>query len=216
MAAYTARITRVVDHGQETRSLFLERPAGLRFLPGQFLSCQLPIDGARVTKPYTVASSPDVPGDLELLFNRVPGGAASHYLFERRDGDGLDFTGPWGTFTLEHALAAPTIFIAEGTGIAAIRPMVHRAAHTATHPLHLLYATRQPLYESEFARLPGVTIDVIAPSTLPDVVAARWVTADDDRSRHFFVCGIGAIVHQLRDLLRGAGYARRAVHYEKW
>ena len=89
MAAYTARITRVVDHGQETRSLFLERPAGLDFLPGQFLSCQLPIDGTRVTKPYTVASSPDVPGDLELLFNRLPGGVASHYLFERRAGDRL-------------------------------------------------------------------------------------------------------------------------------
>ena len=37
-----------------------------------------------------------------------------------------------------------------------------------------------------------------------------------DASRHFFVCGVGEIVPRLRGLLRGAGYERRAVHYEKW
>jgi ferredoxin-NADP reductase len=44
----------------------------------------------------------------------------------------------------------------------------------------------------------------------------RWVDADSDRSRHFFVCGVGKGVLRLRDLLRGAGYERRAVHYEQW
>jgi len=37
-----------------------------------------------------------------------------------------------------------------------------------------------------------------------------------DASRHFFVCGVGEIVPRLRGLLRGAGYERRAVPYEKW
>jgi len=27
---------------------------------------------------------------------------------------------------------------------------------------------------------------------------------------------VGDIAHRLRDLLRAAGYARRAVQYEKW
>jgi ferredoxin-NADP reductase len=42
------------------------------------------------------------------------------------------------------------------------------------------------------------------------------VDADGDRSRHFFICGIGPLVPALRDLLRRAGYERRAVQYEKW
>ena len=44
----------------------------------------------------------------------------------------------------------------------------------------------------------------------------RWIDADSDRSRHFYVCGVGKGVLALRDLLRGAGYERRAVHYEQW
>jgi ferredoxin-NADP reductase len=42
------------------------------------------------------------------------------------------------------------------------------------------------------------------------------VDADSDRTRHFYVCGVGKGVLRLRDLLRGAGYERRAVHYEQW
>jgi hypothetical protein len=30
------------------------------------------------------------------------------------------------------------------------------------------------------------------------------------------VCGVGKGVLRLRDLLRGAGYEWRAVHYEQW
>jgi ferredoxin-NADP reductase len=45
---------------------------------------------------------------------------------------------------------------------------------------------------------------------------ARWIDADGDRSRHLYICGVGKGVIRLRDLLRGAGYERRAVHYEQW
>jgi ferredoxin-NADP reductase len=45
---------------------------------------------------------------------------------------------------------------------------------------------------------------------------ARWVTDNADRTRHFYICGVGKGVIRLRDLLRGAGYERRSVHYEQW
>jgi hypothetical protein len=51
---------------------------------------------------------------------------------------------------------------------------------------------------------------------LPEYVEARYVKGDEDRSRYFYICGVGTLVTQLRDLLRGAGYQRRAVLYEKW
>ena len=49
-----------------------------------------------------------------------------------------------------------------------------------------------------------------------DLAQARWVAGDADRTRHFYICGVGKGVIRLRDLLRGAGYERRAVHYEQW
>ncbi len=44
----------------------------------------------------------------------------------------------------------------------------------------------------------------------------RWLEADADRSRHFYICGVGKGVLALRNLLRTAGYERRAVKYEQW
>jgi ferredoxin-NADP reductase len=51
---------------------------------------------------------------------------------------------------------------------------------------------------------------------LLDEVHRRWVAADSDRSRHFYICGVGKGVLAMRDLLRAAGYERRAVRYEQW
>jgi ferredoxin-NADP reductase len=210
------RLERVVEHDGETRSLFLHVPGGMAFAPGQFLSCLLPAGRERIIRPYSIASSPQDPEHLELLLNRVPGGPGSAYLMDLAPGAPLDFTGPWGTFTLDAPPDAEAVFIAERTAIAPIRPMLHRAARTARHPLRLLYGTELPIYRDELAALPGVDIDLLPPEMLEAEVEHRFVDADADRSRYFFVCGVGDLVRRLRRLLRDAGYERRAVQYERW
>jgi len=212
----TATLESVVDHGADTRSLRFAIPGGLAFRPGQFLSCLLPIGGERLIRPYSIASSPEQADRVELLLDRVPDGPGSAYLFALPVGARVDFTGPWGTFVLDRAPEVEAVFVALGTGIAAIRPMLHRAAEGATHPLTLLYATDQPIYREELAAIPGLTVDVVAPTAAEDEIRRRWLEPDADRTRQFFVCGVGDIVPRLRDLLRGAGYARRAVQYERW
>jgi ferredoxin-NADP reductase len=61
-----------------------------------------------------------------------------------------------------------------------------------------------------------LTFARLASAELHAEVERRYVLADDDRSRHFFVCGVGDVVVRLRRMLRDAGYERRAVRYEKW
>ena len=213
-----AQVERVVAHAPGTRSLVLRLPPGegLAFRPGQFISCLVPVGGERLVRPYSIASAPEDPEHLELLLDLVPGGPGSTYLFGLVPGDRVCFTGPWGTFVLDRAPDAEAVFIAAGTGIAPIRPMLHRAAATARHPLHLLYATTRPIYCDELAALTGVAVEIVTPEALEAAVAARWIDADADRSRCFYVCGVGEQVTRLRDRLRGAGYARRAVQYERW
>ena len=48
------------------------------------------------------------------------------------------------------------------------------------------------------------------------VTDTAGIEGDTDRSRQFYICGVGPGVLEIRDLLRSAGYERRAVHYEKW
>lgn len=234
-AALHARVDRIHDHCADTRSLFLTMTACAlpRFLPGMFISIAIPLAGDTRVRPYTIASSPEDGEPFEICFNRVPGGAGAAWLFDRVVGDELNFTGPFGTFTLERAPAAETILIAEGTAIAPIRPMLRRAlAGTPTHPIALLYAADRPehlLYAGEFERMAaahaefhfetliGAGHDSSALyARLLDEARRRWVAADTDRSRQFYICGVGKGVLALRDLLRAAGYERRAVHYERW
>ena len=230
-----ARVERIFDHAADTRSLFLSPTSGkdVRFVPGQFISISIPLGDETRSRPNTIASSPDDTGPFEICFNRVKGGRGVDWLFERRVGDTFDFTGPFGTFALD-VVPAPEIeigLIAEGTAIAPIRPMLKRAlAESGRAPkMHLIYAAQDRehiLYRAELDELartaPNFSYETALASPkkiyerLLELVNARWIRADSDRTRQFYICGVGNGVIQLRDLLRGSGYERRAVHYERW
>jgi CDP-4-dehydro-6-deoxyglucose reductase len=221
-------IERVVEHTADTRSLFLRVPERtFRFIPGQFISLQLVIDGQSLVRPYSIASDPEQSDVLEICLNIVPGGLASVYLFSLRVGVELPFTGPWGTFTLADPPTLETVFIADGTGIAPIRPMLRRALATElAAPVRVHYRAQSEaelLYRAEWQALAQQHRwfsfePIITPScaVLLERMQARYVAADQDRGRSFYICGVGDVVTRLRDTLRGAGYARRAVRYEKW
>jgi CDP-4-dehydro-6-deoxyglucose reductase, E3 len=230
--SYRGRIERIFDHCADTRSLFVRTLRGRlpQYSPGMFISITIPLANEIRTRPYTIVTSPEDGEPFELCFNLIPNGPGSAWMYERKVGDLLDFTGPFGAFTLEHAADREIVFIAEGTAIAPIRPMLHRAlAQCSNHPVYLLYAANRIehlLYRPELDSLSeanpqfGFQSLVIEHASLHqrlrDEVQRRWVESDNDRSRHFFVCGIGSGVLKLRDLLRQAGYERRAVHYEQW
>src|SRR5271155_3773732 len=227
---YRARVERLRDHNAGTRSLFLRLVDGGRFgfVPGQFISVSLALEGETRVRPYTVASSPEDADAIEICFNQVPGGSGVRYLFERKAGDELEFTGPFGAFTIDQAPEGECVFFAEGTAIAPIRPMIRRVLRAGTRPpLSLLYAAPDSghlLYREDTASWSAAGVNfssLIAPvaelyDRLIAEVQRRWIDADSDRSRHFYVCGVGKGVLRLRDLLRGASYERRAVHYEQW
>jgi ferredoxin-NADP reductase len=229
---HRGRVERILDHCADTRSLFLRTLSGRlpHYSPGMFVSITIPLADEVRLRPYTIATSPEDGEPFELCFNLVPNGPGAAWMFERRVGDLLDFTGPFGAFTLERAPDREIVFIAEGTAIAPVRPMLHRAlSQPAVHPIHLLYVahrTESLLYRTELESLSrahhrfGLELVAIERDCLYqqlfDEVKRRWVAGDEDRSRHFFVCGIGPGVLKLRDLLRQAGYERRAVRYEQW
>src|SRR5262245_55445687 len=108
-----ARVDLIEEHAEDTHSIFLTLDEPLDFKAGQFISCLLPLGGERVNKPYSLASDPDEPEYVEILYNLVPNGAASRYLHDLKLGDTIAFTGPWGTFTLDDAPEVETVFVAE-------------------------------------------------------------------------------------------------------
>ena len=218
-----------------TRSLFLRLAGGARlpFNPGQFVSLALPLEEGERVRPYSLASSPESADVLEICVDLVPGGAGSRYLFSLRPGATVSLTGPFGSFVVNEPAAAEMIFVGHATGIAPIRAMVRRVLERGGgQPVHVLHGARaasEILYHEEFeawARAhPRLEWELVLAGAgraagenprLEALVTERYVRVDADRSRHFWICGVGDMVRRLRDLLRGAGYERRAVRYEQW
>jgi len=220
-------VDRIVDHNDDTRSIFLQMRDGksLKFVPGQFISILIPLGDEVRRRAYSIASMKG--GVIEICFNQVAGGRGVGWLFERAPGDAVEFMGPFGNFTLDAPPQVETIFIAEGTSIAPILPMLHRA-QTASHAMmFLLYAASARahiLYRDELDNLaahdPNFRYETMITDNiydrLHDEVNRRWIDGDSNRARQFYICGVGKGVMRIRDVLRASGYERRAVHYEQW
>ncbi len=235
-AQHRATLDRISEWSPVTRSLFLrlepERP--LVFTPGQFVSLELPTGGDRpLVRAYSIASSTAERDLLELCVDRVPGGLGSTYLFGLEPGAAVDLNGPFGTFTAGAPPAAEMVFVADATSIAPIRPIVaHILERGGDQPITVLHgarSARELLFRDEFQawmrRHPRLQWEpVMATSDVPAgehpvlerLVSERFIDGDTDRSRHFWICAVGDLVHRLRDCLRAAGYERKAIRYEKW
>jgi ferredoxin-NADP reductase len=227
-SSYLSVVDRVVDHNDDTRSIFLRMREGtqLKSVPGQFISILIPLGDETRRRAYSIASMEA--GVIEICFNQVPNGRGVRWLFERAPGDAVEFMGPFGNFTLEAPPQLETIFVAEGTAIAPILPMLHRAQEASRAPMFLLYAASDRahvLYSEQLgsivARDPKFRCETMIAEgnileRLRDEVYRRWILADSNRARQFYVCGVGKGVIAIRDMLRASGYERRAVHYEQW
>ncbi|MFO0978100.1 MAG: FAD-binding oxidoreductase [Planctomycetaceae bacterium] len=116
---------KVVEIREEThnvRTFRLASPDGANipftWQPGQFLNVQLNIDGKRVARSYTIASSPLQRQWLELTIKKEPQGLASSFLHERvREGELLSVSGPAGRFLFAGDQEQRVLLIAGGVGL---------------------------------------------------------------------------------------------------
>ncbi|HEY2386134.1 MAG TPA: FAD-dependent oxidoreductase [Candidatus Binatia bacterium] len=227
-----ATLERIHEWTPSTRSLFLRLVPGGRmpFQAGQFISLQLPVgDSPPLVRPYSLASDPDAEL-LEICVDRVPGGIGSAYLFSLARGAAVTFKGPFGSFMVDEPPAATMVCIGDGTGIAPIRAIVRRALACGARAVEVLQGApteAELLFRDELVALarrhPQLAWQPVLAgagagdrSELERLVLERYVQADDDRSRHFWICAVGDVVRRLREALRAAGYERRAIRYEQW
>jgi ferredoxin-NADP reductase len=88
------------------------------FLPGQFLNLSFVIDGKKVNRSYTIASSPTRVGSCELTVKREAKGTISRHLHDSVEvGTLVDVYAPAGRFTFTGAEADSLVMIAGGVGI---------------------------------------------------------------------------------------------------
>ena len=161
-----------LTHDVRQFDLRLIEPKTITFKPGQFISFEMlhPRTGHIVTRPYSIASQPSRSDVITLLFNLVPGGPGSTYLFGLKEGDKTHFKGPAGNFYLREDSGRGLLFIASGTGIAPIRSMLlANAERHDPRPATLLWGLRSQqdlYYQEELGELTRRTPTLTAVTTL--------------------------------------------------
>ena len=213
-----------------TRHFVFEVPdrESFAFVPGQFLSLSVQINGKEITRAYSIASAPNG-NRVELCLNLVADGLLSPYLFAMQPGDELEAKGPYGGFIFRQP--ADTICVATGTGIAPFRGMLQdRLPKDPLHRYTLIFGARHEhglLYWAELSQLARdfSNFQVFGTLTQPTeswrgrtgrVQPLLFETLGDRRDVTAYICGLKEMVDETRLGLKERGFDRKQIVYEKY
>ena len=157
----------------------------------------------------------------------------SNFLCDMKEGQEINCLGPFGDFILRPPIR-DTIFIATGTGIAPFRSMLHWVlADPSRHNnrnFFLLFGSRTEkdiYYHQEFLQLAAQHTNFDYLPTLsrgcPEWNGLRGYVQEHvpgivkGRSDMIaYICGLDKMIRANRDLLKGLGWDRKAIRYEKY
>ena len=142
------RVCRIFDEtpGVKTFRLAAENDIALPFTyyPGQFATLTFEINGKKVKRSYTIASTPTQLHYCGLTVKREDKGLVSRYLHDQiKEGDLIDVSGPNGKFTFTGEEAKSIVLIAGGVGITPMMSVIRYLTDIGWHgEIFLLYCCR--------------------------------------------------------------------------
>lgn len=213
----------------ETRHCRFDIPelGSFPFLPGQFISLSAPINGRQITRAYSICSSP-AGNHFEICFNRVQDGRFSPFLYDLEPGDSVEAKGPHGYFTLKNP-DSPILMVATGTGVAPFRSMLLHMLPASVSSITLLFGVRHEegiLYRAEFEQLERRHLNFRFWPTLtrpPETWKGRTGRVQTHLEEALatpgvavYICGLNAMVKDVRAILKDRGLERGRVFYERY
>jgi len=231
VAILQARLVESRELAPEIRHFVFDVPEveQLPYVAGQFVSFSGGFNEKKITRAYSTASAPCA-NRFELCLNRVQDGFFSPYLFDLTPGARVDMKGPLGHFVLKNP-PNDSIFVATGTGIAPFRSMLH--AHLESNPerqFTLIFGVRferSLLYRAEFENLARrfPNFHFLPTLSRPD---ENWKgltghvqqhvldTLGERRDMDVYICGMKAMVDDVRLRLKELGLDRKQIIFEKY
>ena len=163
------KVAEVIEQSADTKTFWLEADpakgteALAWFSAGQYLSVSLEIGPMKLTRPYSLSSSPReaLAGRYGLTIKRVEGGLASNYILDNWTvGTEVTVSEPLGVFTYEPLRDAKVIIgVAGGSGITPFRSLAKAIADgDEDAEMILLYGSRtlaDAVFQEEFKALEG-------------------------------------------------------------
>jgi NAD(P)H-flavin reductase len=220
-------VMNIRDLSPSVRELTVAPERPISFAPGQWVSLKLPV-GPRppLVRAYSMAEPESPSGKIILVFDRVPDGVGSGYLFTLHHGDTIPLSGPYGHFVLPHPLPRELLFIARFTGIVPIRCIIkHLSGSGRLPPMTLIYnapSQMELIYDDEFRQLASVhrafNYRPFVQDSGQDSVQSVVQNHGDAMSHQAvpMIAGTKTFVRPLRARLTEIGFERRNIRHESY
>jgi len=222
-------VTRVVDETADARSFVIAVPEPLRetfrYKAGQFLTFRVEVDGERLIRCYSLASSPDVDAEHKVTVKRVAGGRVSNWMNDCvRPGDLLEVMRPAGLFCLEDRPTKVMLF-SGGSGITPCISIVKTTLATTRRPVELVYANRDAasiIFARELDELAARHPDRLrvvhrldVEQGFADMDAIRDYIGDETRA-DFYICGPGPFMDTVEGTIHALGVDHHQIFIERF
>ncbi|BAN50097.1 ferredoxin--NADP reductase [Metapseudomonas resinovorans] len=227
--AFQLEVAEMIAETHDSHSLVLRVPAGLeerfRYKAGQYLGFRVVLGGKRLTRCYSMSSSPDCDALPKVTIKRVDGGRVSNWFNDQvRPGDRLEVLPPAGHFHLrpgEHDL----VLFGGGSGITPVFSILKSALKTSGRRIKLVYANRDEgsvIFRDELRALAKAHVDQLDVVHVLDSVQGFL---GEGEVRHlvrghagaeFYICGPGPFMDTVERALLGLGEPRERIHVERF
>lgn len=220
------KVGRIIQETVDVKTYRLMNPSGgvlpLSFLPGQFMTVSLTVDGKSIKRSYTIASAPTQRDYLELTVKHAPGGLLSgHMHTQLREGDLLELSGPYGSLVFTGRECKCILLIAGGVGITPMMSVIRYLLDRSwPGDVFLLYGCRAPAdiifrEELEYLRRRHPNFHLAITVSESDGTWSGPVgritreliveTVPDLPSRYVHLCGPAPMMEATREILQGLG-----------
>jgi ferredoxin--NADP+ reductase len=188
---------------------------GLEFVPGD---CVTLSTAEGISRPYSISSGTQE-NRLCFLIRDIPGGEVSPWLKDRKPGDSMDVSNPFGWFRPGQEIGeSPFVFIATGTGAAPF--LSFQKTFGGLSPTCFLYGVRQAADAVEVDALANWCDLRLAISRgesgphhagrLTDLLSGMPL----DAGAHYYLCGLESMITEVTAWLEEHGVDLSYTHRE--
>lgn len=212
-----------------------DAPAMRRYRPGQFVTLEAEIQGRRLCRSYTLASTPTQPDSFEIAVKRVAGGPFSNWICDQLAvGARLRMSGPFGEFSCAPRPPSKLLLLSAGSGITPMLSMarwiVDRRLEVDVRFVHIARSRAELMYGRELKRLADAHPQLRVSTSLTQEPAdsswrgargrlsARWLrrAVSDLPARSVFLCGPQGFMDSATELLLAEALPEGQLHIERF